>query len=137
VHRPLPAARCDHVRVREIWVNLLSNALKYNDKPERRIEIGHLDPGDAGDRGAMPPEVARQVVYYVRDNGLGIQPQHKAQVFRLFRRLHAPGEWGGGTGAGLTIVQQLVERHGGRVWLESTPGAGSTLFFTLGTLGDP
>jgi len=135
--RPLPTVRCDHVRVREIWVNLLSNALKYNDKPERRIEIGHLDADEAGERGAMPPEVAGQAVFYVRDNGLGILPRHRDQVFRLFRRLHAQGEWGGGTGAGLTIVQKLVERHGGRVWLDSTPGIGSTFFFTLGTLGGP
>lgn len=129
--RPLPVAMCDHVRVREVWTNLLSNALKYNDKPERRIEIGFIAPDEPAARDAMPAG-AGEVVYFVRDNGIGIPVRHHDQVFRLFRRLHAQSDWGGGTGAGLTIVQKLVERHGGRVWLDSAPGVGATFYFTLG-----
>ena len=132
IPRPLPPTVCDHVRVREVWTNLLSNALKYNDKPVRRIEIGHIAPGEDADRGPLPAGAAGRTVYYVRDNGIGIEPKHHDQVFRLFRRLHPPHDWGGGAGAGLTIVQKLVERHGGHVWLTSTLGEGSTFFFTLG-----
>ena len=90
----LPWVTCDRVRVREVFVNLLSNALKYNDKPACRIEIGC-------DRAAKAPTgAASEAVFYVKDNGIGIAPQH-------------------------------VERHGGHVWVRSTPGQGTTFFFTL------
>jgi light-regulated signal transduction histidine kinase (bacteriophytochrome) len=75
--------------------------------------------------------------FYVRDHGIGIEPRHHAAVFRLFKRLHPRDAYGGGSGAGLTIVQKVAERHGGRVWLESAPGAGTTVFFTLAGAGVP
>jgi two-component system, chemotaxis family, sensor kinase Cph1 len=119
IPQPLPTVECDRMRVREIFVNLLANAMKYNDKPQREIEIGwHAD-----DR--------RGPVFFVRDNGIGIEPRHFDIAFRMFKRLHGRDAFGGGSGAGLTIVQKLVEQHRGSVWLESTPGAGSTFFFTL------
>jgi two-component system, chemotaxis family, sensor kinase Cph1 len=129
--RPLPWARGDRPQVREIFVNLLSNAMKYNDKATCRVEVGHIAPGESGVRGNAPAEAAEHTVYYVRDNGIGIDSKHHEQVFTLFRRLHARDAFGGGSGAGLTIVKKLVERHGGSVWLESSPGESTTFFFTL------
>lgn len=117
--QPLPTVECDRMRVREIFVNLLANAMKYNDKQEREIEIG------------CRVDDTRGPVFFVRDNGIGIEPRHFDVVFKMFKRLHGRDAFGGGSGAGLTIVQKLVEQHRGSVWLESTPGTGSTFHFTL------
>ena len=76
---------------------------------------------------------AAETIFFVRDNGIGIPPEHQETIFAIFRRLHAPDRFGGGTGAGLTSVRKILERHDGRVWVESTPGAGSTFYFTIGT----
>lgn len=113
----LPIVKADRVRLREVLVNLISNAIKYNDKGERWIEIGI--------------EREKPVTLYVRDNGIGVDQKNHAKIFKIFRRLHGRDEFGGGTGAGLTIARKTIERHGGRIWLTSTPGAGSTFFFTL------
>ena len=127
IQTPLPRVRADRVHVGEIFNNLIVNAIKYNNKDEKWIEIG-CDVSDEG--------TTQQPVFYVRDNGIGIAPQHHEAIFRIFRRLHGREEYGGGTGAGLTIVRKIVERHGGRIWLVSQPGAGSTFSFTLGTCSD-
>jgi signal transduction histidine kinase len=119
VPRPLPTVRSDRVRVGEIFHNLIVNAMKYNDKPEKWIEIGWRE------NSGGPP------VFYVRDNGIGIPEKHHDSVFRIFKRLHGRDKYGGGTGAGLTIVKKIVERHHGRIWLESSAGAGTTFYFTL------
>jgi light-regulated signal transduction histidine kinase (bacteriophytochrome) len=119
IPEPLPTVACDPVRAAAIFQNLIANALKYNDKPERWIEVGFLERADG------PP------VFYVRDNGIGIPEKHWSTIFQVFRRLHGRDEFGGGVGAGLTIVKRLVERHGGRIWLESAVGEGTTFFFTL------
>lgn len=116
--RPLGHEVCDAVRIREVFSNLISNALKYNDKPNRFVEIGM--------------EVGAQKRYYVRDNGIGIEEAAKDQIFEIFHRMHGQNEFGGGVGAGLTIARRTVERHGGKLWLESTVGQGSTFYFTLG-----
>jgi len=131
VPRPMPHDRCDRVRCREIFVNLLSNALKYNDKPQKKVEVGFIAPHEVHPRPGCPSGSADLTIYYVRDNGIGIPARHSEQVFKMFKRLHGRDEYGGGTGAGLTIVQKLVERHHGRVWLDSTPDAGTTFYFTL------
>jgi PAS domain S-box-containing protein len=123
VPRPLPTVRCDRVRLGEVFHNLITNAIKYNDKPQKWVEVG-----TRGVEGGRP-------VLYVRDNGIGIPAKHHDAVFRIFKRLHGRDKYGGGTGAGLTIVKKIVERHGGRIWVESTPGEGTTFFFTLGPEG--
>lgn len=112
-----PKARCDRVGLLEVLQNLISNAVKYNDKPVKRVEVGWL-PGS-------PP------VFCVRDNGIGVAREQHERIFAIFRRLHGRDAFGGGTGAGLTIARRIVERHGGRIWLESTLGEGSTFYFTL------
>jgi len=127
VQRRLPIERCDRSAVREVFVNLLSNALKYNDKPRRIIEVGYVVASGSEDS----LDARQHNVYFVRDNGFGIHPRHHQHVFKIFRRLHGRDEHGGGNGAGLTIVKKIVERHRGEVWVESSPGQGSTFFFTL------
>jgi signal transduction histidine kinase len=117
IPRPLPVVLCDRARVGEIFYNLIVNAMKYNDKPEKWIEIGWRDH--------RPP------VFYVRDNGIGIPEKHLDSIFRIFKRLHGRDKFGGGTGAGLTIVKKIVERHNGRIWVESMSGEGTTFYFTL------
>ncbi|WP_395056091.1 ATP-binding protein [Polaromonas sp.] len=134
--RPLPLIMCDRVRVREVLVNLLSNALKYNDKAVKHVEAGFIEPHEVLLRNGFPGSANDQTVYYVRDNGIGIAPRHFDQVFKMFKRLHGREEYGGGSGAGLTIVRKLVERHGGLVWPDSVAGEGTTFFFTLSTADD-
>jgi signal transduction histidine kinase len=227
----LPTIRCDRVRVREVFQNLITNAIKYNDKAERWIEIGCLPaeaqtnllrrrdaahaqvashfksektaavaagtvrshangaahfPGGAGGGSApkpggsrfnedesmhdssvdlapvpkIPPpaepgevksrpdgvpspaasrstilraSASKSPVFYVRDNGIGIREKHFEAVFGIFKRLHSRDKFGGGTGAGLTIVKKIVERHGGQIWVDSEFGEGTTFYFTLGS----
>lgn len=121
IPRPLPTVRCDRARVGEIFYNLIVNAMKYNDKPEKWIEIGFRER----DRAGHPP------VFYIRDNGIGIPEKHLDSIFRIFKRLHGRDKFGGGTGAGLTIVKKIVERHNGSIWVESKSGEGTTFYFTL------
>lgn len=122
IPRPLPMVHGDSVLLTEVFSNLLSNALKYTDKAEPVIEVGHRMTDD------LTPDLC---VLYVKDNGIGIPTHHLQTIFRLFKRLHERDSYGGGTGAGLTITQKIIERHGGRIWAESTPGAGTTICFML------
>jgi signal transduction histidine kinase len=121
--QPLPVVHCDRVRVGEVFRNLITNAMKYNDKPQRWIEVG-CEQRPLNGNGS-------ELVFHVRDNGIGIREKHLDSVFRIFKRLHGRDEYGGGTGIGLTIVKKIVERHGGQIWLESTFGEGTTFYFTL------
>ena len=127
--RPLPNISCDRGQITELFINLLTNAVKYNDKSEKWVEIGFIE----SDRGN--PEDPFLSTFYVRDNGIGIPPDDLERVFQIFKRLYAQDEYGGGTGAGLTIVKKIVERHEGKIWVESTLDEGSTFYFTLGARG--
>jgi PAS domain S-box-containing protein len=121
----LPVVTCDKPRVTELFRNLITNAVKYNDKAEPTVEIGYL-PSKSTPDGAV-----RRKVFFVKDNGLGIQPEFHQEIFRIFKRLQASKEPEEGTGVGLTFVKKIVERHGGEIWLESEPGKGTTFYFTL------
>jgi len=118
VRGTLPVVHADRVRLREIFSNLVTNACKYNDKATKQVEIS----AERGDDGP---------VFCVRDNGIGIEARHQETIFQIFKRLHRRDQYGGGAGAGLTIARRSVERHAGRIWVESQPGVGSTFRFTL------
>ena len=116
--RELPGAHGDRALLKQVWVNLISNALKYSSKRDApRVEIGGEFDGDEN-------------VYWVRDNGAGFDPRYTAKLFGVFQRLHSQEEFTG-TGVGLAIVQRVVTRHGGRVWAEGRPDAGACFHFSL------
>jgi light-regulated signal transduction histidine kinase (bacteriophytochrome) len=125
-----PTVSCDSTRSGEIFRNLITNAMKYNDKSEKWIEIGYLEESAHGVQPQAP------LVFYVRDNGIGIREKHRHSIFRIFKRLHARDKFGGGTGAGLTMTKKMIERHGGRIWVESIYGEGTTFYFTLEKVQD-
>ena len=129
--RPLPTVLCDMVRVREIFSNLISNALKYNRQNLPRLEIGFILADEINNRPKGPPSADGHSIYFVRDNGIGIEERHFDQIFRMFKRLHGSDEFGGGVGAGLTVVKKVVSRHGGDVWLDSAANRGTIFYFTL------
>ena len=122
----LPNLLCDKPGITEVLRNLITNAVKYNDKPEKTIEIGVLE-------NAVSPTGPEKNVFYVRDNGIGIDPKFHQAIFQLFKRLSSSAKYDeGGTGVGLTFVKKIVERNKGHIWLESEPGKGSTFYFTFG-----
>ena len=131
IPRPLPMARCDRVRVREVLANLISNAAKYTDKAQPWVEIGFIGVDDKPRPASTPADARDDTIFYVRDNGIGIEARHKSRVFEIFKRLHSHDAYGGGSGAGLTIARKMVEQHTGRLWFDSQPGLGSTFYFTL------
>jgi signal transduction histidine kinase len=117
---PLPAALCDSVVIRHVWSNIIGNALKYSarrDPPRIRI-TGRAEGAEA--------------LYTVSDNGVGFDMRHADKLFGVFRRLQNARDFPG-TGVGLAIAHRIVQRHGGRIWAESTPEGGSRFSFTLPT----
>ncbi len=134
IPRPLPTINCDRTQVNELFTNLISNGIKYNQQVEKVIEIGYLDATDPVALEKMrsyPNHTQLKTIFYVRDNGIGIRDKHLESIFRIFKRLHGQNKYGGGTGAGLTIAQKIVERHGGEIWVKSIYQEGSTFYFTL------
>jgi two-component system, chemotaxis family, sensor kinase Cph1 len=132
--RPLPRIRCDRVRVREVFSNLIANALVFNDSDVAHVEIGHLERGEQPpDWWSWSPEASKiwGLVFYVRDNGIGIEPRHHEQIFGMFNRLHPHDAYGGGAGAGLAVTRKLIEQQGGSIWVDSRLGEGATFLFTL------
>ena len=114
---PLPNVRLQDFRLEQLFQNLISNALRYKRGGRPEIAVS-AEPEGNGWRFA------------VEDNGIGIDPRYKEQIFDLFKRLHSVAEYPG-TGMGLAICKRIIERAGGRIWVESAPGRGSTFYFTL------
>ena len=118
----LPPCRGDPALLKQVFVNLLSNALKFSRKrQDAAIEVGWLRDHDDPERHTL----------FVKDNGVGFDMQYADKLWGVFQRLHHQDDFEG-TGVGLAIVQRIIQRHGGRVWAESEPGKGATFYFTLG-----
>jgi PAS domain S-box-containing protein len=117
--REMPACSADPVLLNQVYLNLLSNTLKFTRQREiAEIEIGALEKDG-------------RTVYYVKDNGIGFDMKYASKVFGVFQRVHEDAALEG-TGVGLAIAERIIHRHGGEIWVESSPGAGTTFFFTLG-----
>jgi light-regulated signal transduction histidine kinase (bacteriophytochrome) len=114
----LPSCKGDAGMIKQVWTNLLSNALKYSSKTEEpRIEIGSIDNES-------------MLTYFVRDNGVGFEMEYVHKLFAVFQRLHRQEEFEG-TGVGLALVKLIINKHRGEVWAESILGRGATFYFNL------
>lgn len=120
---PLPVVMADGSQLMRLFQNLVGNAIKYRDagrNPKVSVTASRTDG---------------EWRFAVADNGIGIDAKYYDRIFRVFQRLHSRAEFPG-TGIGLAVCKRIVERHGGRIWLESTPGEGSTFYFTLPAPGE-
>ena len=114
----LPLSFADSITMKQVWVNLISNSLKYSKRKEKTIiEIGSQIKED-------------EIIYYIKDNGAGFDMRYADKLFGVFQRLHSEEEFEG-TGVGLAIVQRIISKHGGRIWAESTVNEGATFYFSL------
>jgi light-regulated signal transduction histidine kinase (bacteriophytochrome) len=114
---PLPEIAADPSLLGAVFQNLIGNAMKFQKDRQPHVHICAQHSGT-------------DWIFSVRDNGIGIEPRHADRVFRIFERLHGPEQYAG-TGVGLAISQRIVERHGGKIWLESKLGVGTTFFFSI------
>jgi PAS domain S-box-containing protein len=116
-HESLPTVKADATQLIQLFQNLIGNAIKFRSERPPEIHIGVTDAGDFWQ-------------FSVHDNGIGIEPQYFERVFQVFQRLHTRREYKG-TGIGLAICKKIIERHRGKIWVESEPGVGATFYFTL------
>jgi signal transduction histidine kinase len=116
-HDPLPTVKGDVVQLTQVFQNLIGNAIKFHGKQAPRIHVGAQRQNG-------------EWIFDVKDNGIGIDPKNFDRIFVLFQRLHTRQEYPG-TGMGLAICKKIIERHGGRIWVESRPGEGTAFFFTI------
>ncbi len=116
-HVPLPEVIADNTQLAQVFQNLIANGIKFHGEEPPKIHIS-----------AKKKE--KEWVFSVRDNGIGIDPQYSEKIFEIFKRLHKKEEYRG-TGIGLAICKEIVERHGGHIWVESELSKGSTFYFTL------
>src|SRR5262249_52523091 len=114
---PLPTVYADSGQLIQLFQNLIGNGLKFRGPASPRIHVGAREKNG-------------EWVLSVSDNGIGIEPQYFERIFVIFQRLHTREEYPG-TGIGLALCKRIVERHGGRIWVESAPGQGATFYFTL------
>jgi light-regulated signal transduction histidine kinase (bacteriophytochrome) len=117
MHGDLPHVQADRVQLGQLFQNLIANGIKFHGDAAPRVEVG-------------AERAAGGWVFSVRDNGIGIPPDQMDRIFRVFQRLHSQSEYPG-SGIGLAICKRIVERHGGRIWVDSMPGKGTTFFFTI------
>jgi len=116
-HSPLPTVRADASQLTQVLQNLIGNAIKFHGEDPPRIHVStQLED--------------HRWVFSVADNGLGIEPQYAERIFAIFQRLHTRDQYSG-TGIGLAVCKKVVERHGGRIWMKSEPGKGTTFYFTI------
>ena len=118
-HDSLPTVFADKNQMLQVFENLITNAIKFRGKEPPKIDIFAQNNGE-------------EWIFAVKDNGIGISPKHQEQIFEVFKRLHTKEEYPG-TGIGLSITQKIIERHNGRIWVESELGKGSTFYFTIPT----
>jgi light-regulated signal transduction histidine kinase (bacteriophytochrome) len=113
----LPSVRLHEFQLEQLFLNIVGNAIRYRSAAAPRIQIDAVPEGDTWK-------------FSIQDNGIGIAAEYKEHIFGIFKRLHSASEYPG-TGMGLAICQRVVTRAGGRIWVESEPGRGSTFLFTL------
>ena len=132
-HDPLPTVMGDDVQIVQLFQNLIANSLKFHGEEPLRIHVSTRRITDSEVRDS-DSSIEQGWVFSVRDNGIGIDPKYADRIFVVFKRLHGREEYPG-TGIGLAICKKIVERHGGRIWIESEPGQGTTFYFTLPDVG--
>jgi len=125
VDENIPTIWCDATKITELFYNLILNGVKYNESDEKHIHVGFLTST------THDGKVYKDTLY-VKDNGIGIPAEFHDQVFRIFKRLHNEKKYGEGTGAGLTFVKKIIDMHNGDIWIQSSEGEGTTIYFTLG-----
>ncbi|MBD6616524.1 GAF domain-containing protein [Komarekiella sp. 'clone 1'] len=130
-HDPLPEVIADATQLTQVFQNLISNAIKFRQNLTPQIHIGVVKGGVDADRQSLNVIPAKdEWLFWVRDNGIGIESQYAERIFVIFQRLHGRTKYPG-TGIGLAICKKIIERHGGNIWVESEPGQGSIFYFTI------